>query len=352
MVWQAPFNQPNALLGTYINSPVYRDRRDLPQPESVMGSSLAAITPPSPLPFRFHLEEEDQVQILFSSQRKMATLLAFSPQTTAFPAILDATPDDGPVWARKEFPTLEETFLQRERAASFASQTFVGEQGFPPSIAGTAYSDFSCNILSEIQRHMLETTIDDGATWSLWTEAEVLKYFNDRLKRFYIETGVIRSRQLVSASSRTISLPSDVMEVRRVIWWSSSNVPSPLTREDKWVLNNGYPDWRTASGTPIAYVEEPNPTRSVILYPYESGGQLEICYVPYPPVIGSGCQPMPIPAIFSHVIKYGIMADMFAKEGEANDADRSRLCEQRWENGIQLARLFIGRWSSGDNGNG
>jgi hypothetical protein len=245
---------------------------------------------------------------------------------------------------------LDELFLEEWQAQEMAALTFDSEVPFPGRTPSGSYTDYSCLILSEIQRHFLESTIDGGATWSLWSQAEVLKYLNDRLKRFFIETGVVRERQLFSASTRTVALPSDVMEVRRLIWWSSSNVPSPLTREDKWALDNGFPGWRSESGTPIAYVEEPQAGRVVTLYPFESGGTLEVCYVPYPETIGTGCVEMPIPAMFSHVIKYGVMADMLMKEGEANDNERAQLFLQRWTAGLELAKLVIGRWKA-DGGN-
>lgn len=343
MHWQSPHNPSNTSVGTYLWSPVFDDEEEEPSTD-ILGSSVIALVPPDPPALRWLMEGQDLMAEIFEDEEEEETLLADSPQWPTSLEIKELPVDEFPHFVLRYYPTLEELTEEQELWEEYEAATFDSEVPFPGRVPGSGYSDRSCNILSEIQRHFLESTIDEGATWSLWTQAEVLKYLNDRLKRFYIETGVIRERQLFSASSRTVALPSDVMEVRRIIWWSSSNVPSPLTREDKWALDNGFPGWRTETGTPIAYVEEPQTTRSITLYPYTTGGSIEVCYVPYPETIPATCSPLPIPAMFSHVIKYGVMADMLAKEGEANDNERSKFFLQRWEAGLELAKLVVGRW--------
>ena len=344
MTWQNT-HSPSGLNGTVLWSQILEDEEeDWQRPPVTEAVGGALLVPPEPLPFRWFIEADDSVLAWSEREEELGWQLADSPQWVAGPGPLSEPVDDQPIFSKREIPTLDELFIEEEKEEERAALTFDATLPFPGRTPGAAYSDYSCNILEEIQRHFLESTIDEGATWSLWTQAEVLKYLNDRLKRFYIETGVIRKRQLFSASSRTVALPSDVMEVRRIIWWSSSNVPSPLTREDKWALDNGFPGWRTETGTPIAYVEEPQTSRSITLYPYTTGGSIEVCYVPYPETIPSGCAAMPIPAMFSHIIKYGVMADMLAKEGEANDNERSKFFQERWEAGLQLAKLVVGRW--------
>lgn len=344
MFWQSPHSPSSAAVGVYLWSPVYDDDEEQGQQPEQLGSNVLSLTVPDPPAPRWIMEAQDLMAEIFEAEEEEETLLAGSPQWPTPLEIKDLPVDEAPHFIHALIPTMEELFEEWEEKAIGLADTIDSQVVFPGRTPGSSYSDLSCTILAEIQRHFLESTIDDGETWSLWTQAEVLKYLNDRLKRFYIETGVIRKRQLFSAASRTVALPPDVMEVRRIIWWSSSNVPSPLTREDKWALDNGFPGWRTETGTPIAYVEEPQTSRSIILYPYTTGGTLEVCYVPYPETISSGCVPMPIPSMFSHIIKYGVMADMLAKEGEANDNERSKFFQQRWDAGLQLAKLVVGRW--------
>ncbi len=54
-------------------------------------------------------------------------------------------------------------------------------------------------------------------------------------------------------------------------------------------------------------------------------------------------QLIPIPANFSWALKYGIMADMLGKEGEAQDVKRAKYCESRFGEGLELVKMWMGR---------
>jgi len=54
-------------------------------------------------------------------------------------------------------------------------------------------------------------------------------------------------------------------------------------------------------------------------------------------------QLLPIPANLAWAVKYGIMADMLGKEGEAQDTKRAKYCESRFGEGIELAKMWMGR---------
>jgi hypothetical protein len=49
---------------------------------------------------------------------------------------------------------------------------------------------------------------------------------------------------------------------------------------------------------------------------------------------------VPIFNDFGWVIKWGAMADLLGQEGEANDPERSKYCQQRWDEGVQLAKIM------------
>src|SRR5687768_6183754 len=107
------------------------------------------------------------------------------------------------------------------------------------------YTDTSGRILSEIQRHLLETTIDEGATWSLWTQAEVLAYLNRRISRFRKETGItVTTASLTGGvTGPTFDLPADLIAVKHVWWVDGVGDFHPLVPMDKWTADHSFPGW-------------------------------------------------------------------------------------------------------------
>lgn len=121
-----------------------------------------------------------------------------------------------------------------------------------------------------------------------------------------------------------------------------SGTKSILTRVDPEELDNGRVGWHLETGTPQLIMEEPRTPLSFRLVPTpDTDGTVRIIIVPHPGAM-EGCAPIPIPAMFVPYIKYGVMADMFSKEGEASDPQRAAYCEKRYGEGVQLARALLG----------
>ena len=48
-----------------------------------------------------------------------------------------------------------------------------------------------------------------------------------------------------------------------------------------------------------------------------------------------------VPDEFEPYLKWGVLADMLASDGQGCDPGRAAYCEQRWQEGIELARLML-----------
>lgn len=204
---------------------------------------------------------------------------------------------------------------------------------------GVDYSTLTCKLLNEIQRHVLEPTVDDGQTWTLWTKDEVLGFLNLRIQRFLIETGLNRTEASIAATAgiSEYDLPVDLMEIRRVEFDGSV-----LNRIDQATADDGMPGWPSTTGVPTDYIEEPRRSLSIQLVPPPiSSGTVKVLYVRLPDD-SVDCLPLPLPNLFTWAIKWGVIADMLAKEGEANDPVRSEAAEGRFQEGVQLALLLLG----------
>jgi hypothetical protein len=257
-------------------------------------------------------------------------------------AILDLPPDDDTIRMAKGaaddiWSLQREAKHDRKVLLSFATDQW---KGLPPYyIPATSYPGSASSLFSEIQAHMLEETINGGLTWELWDETEVLSYLNERVAKFMVDTDLLRTNAPISvlAGATGADLPNDVLQLRRVTWLDNS-MTSPTVLRPLAEFENTY--------SPPTYLQaySDNPEQSLHITfhaPPSLDGTLNISYNPYIPIY-TVASAIPLPGIFLPYIKYGIMADMLSKEGEANDPQRAEYCEKRWAEGIELANILIG----------
>lgn len=246
-----------------------------------------------------------------------------------------------PVWNQRDL-------LQRKFQATTTQE---GLRWMHPSLMPVAvYGDDICRVLSEVQRHLLEPTIDGGVTWQLWTTTEVQQAFLLRLNRFLLETGIRRKEATYTAGAfdGTAVVDQDVLEIRRVQWRYSDyrKKPRNLMRIDTKQADQGIVDWDEVTGAtePYAYIEDPSHESMMIrACPLpDDNGQLGVRYVPYGDVNFTGCGRIPIPRMFTWVVKWGLIADLLKKEGEANDPVRAAAAEEIYRNGIGLVKALLG----------
>jgi len=263
--------------------------------------------------------------------------------------LFNEPPTTNPLFFTKEGPSWYPGFVKRRKQAQIAAGlTSIESHGYNPALTPAGdYAESSASLLSEIQRHMLEGTIDGGVTWSIWTQAQVVGYLNERLQRFLLETGTIRTRGTIAGAVGTdvYDLPSDLIELRRVTWNDATNGTAVLGSIDKFQADNATPGWENSPAVPYAYIEDDvDPLSLTPVPPPSLTGTFTVEYVANPTLIttSDASVQLAIPGIFAPFVKYGIMADMLSVEGEANDPRRAAYCEQRFIEGIQLAQLMMG----------
>lgn len=198
-------------------------------------------------------------------------------------------------------------------------------------------------IITRIIYHLMENqgTDVDGTTWvgtEMFTLDDLTQAVYRRVNRFLEETGqiVTRATQTVPSGEGIIELASEWIDVRRVAWTTPEGVTTNLWRTSEYVADSQFNDWNVAPGTPEAYSVAVRPIRVLQLIPPPiDNGTLDILTVD-----SSIVTSVPVFNDFGWVVKWGAMADLLGQEGEANDPERSRYCEQRWAEGIQLAKIM------------
>lgn len=198
--------------------------------------------------------------------------------------------------------------------------------------------------MEQLQRMLIEAP-DAGATWpsGLWTRAEVLGYINNRQDRFLKETLLISSwlSTPVSPGQSQQDLPESWLATRNAfIVQDGHTLPlRPVSRREADCM---LPEWETDLGTPLGYISEEWATRQMALVPAPLvDGVLHLFAALVGAVVdGSGIQ-LTIPDDCEPYLMYGVLADMFGKQGRAYDAPRATYCESRFDEGVQLAQALL-----------
>lgn len=203
-------------------------------------------------------------------------------------------------------------------------------------------------ILSEIQRVTIEGAGDGGATWpsGMWTQAEVVGYLNQRQNRLLAAIGLLWkvAETAITTGQADQDAPVDWIATIFVAYKSAAGVYTELPKLSQLELDLILPTWPSATATtPKGYYEaEGNETLTTFVAPIPTavGSALERYYV----FLGTALTALGVnftaPDEFVPTIKYGVLADMFAKVGQAQNLELAQACEQRWTEGVELGILM------------
>lgn len=259
-------------------------------------------------------------------------------------------------WASAELDVYLDEAL---RAWSAVSQAWK-ERGTLSTSSGTAFYDLTSslspstlrgqtltdtNLVTDIQYALLEPAT--GTSWTgseQFTLSQVSNALQRRRDQFLVETGCHLTEVTTAVGSPPAGrqvLTDSVIDVRRAVWQSAEGYYTILWRDDEHAAQSYDESWLQNPGTPNSYSVSASPPLTVQLFPPPiSSGDLNLITVSS----GAALDPangvvMGIPNDFCWVVKWGALADLLGKDGQAYDPARAAYCEQRWQEGIALARI-------------
>lgn len=233
------------------------------------------------------------------------------------------------------------------------SQPFYDLSRELPALLGYHVTDQ--DLITEIEYHLLEPP-----TPTVWTGTDqfalqdVVSALQRRRDQFLLETGMVLTRAtypIAPPPDGRIQLDQAIVTVRRVAWRNTDSVVTPLNREDVWNFTHFAPRWIQTPGrqpvVPSGYsVGETPPLVLQIAPPPSDTGVLDLVSVVRGATLGG---PVPvlmgIPDDMTWICKWGALADLLNKDGLAMDAERARYCEERWKQGIQMAKTASSVWA-------
>lgn len=202
-------------------------------------------------------------------------------------------------------------------------------------------------ILAEMQRLTLEGVGDLGATWpsGMWTLAEVLGYLNQRQNQLLAATRLwwTRLETAITTGQANQPAPADWIATVFMAYKSSAGLYRELPKMDALELDFALPTWPGASATsPRGYYEVDGDTLTTFVAPIPTdvGSGLERYYVALGTALTQAGINFSVSDEFVATVKYGALAEMFAKVGPAQNLALAAACEERWQEGLELGMLM------------
>jgi len=222
-----------------------------------------------------------------------------------------------------------------------------------------SYNVFDQEMIAELQLALIEpVNVTSWTGTEMFTFNDVLLALQRRRNQFLVETGCVVTHITIPAPPTpigridlTVAGGSDsIIDVIREAWVSlipGTGTPStiyPMFASDEYAGDAFSPNWNITAKIPLSCSIVATPVLQLQLIPIPlDKGILDLLVV----LAGADLNPssgmngvlMGIPDDWTWVVKYGALADLLLKDGPARDADRASYCSQRWDQGLELARL-------------
>lgn len=206
-------------------------------------------------------------------------------------------------------------------------------------------------ILNEIQYALLETP-NNGASMSsqLWTIAEVIDALNKAQQIFMKDTGLLLDHAALVTTPNVFRqpMPENWIIIHRVSWATYAGVFTALGRADSYEADAGITNWATTTAArPQIYMDAELPTLEIQIAPASyNGGILHVLYVAEPDQVSNTGVLMTVVDEFIPYVKWKTLSILLTKIGRAADPARADYCNQRYNEGVAVARTLLKSWKA------
>jgi hypothetical protein len=220
------------------------------------------------------------------------------------------------------------------------------------------------DLYTQLQYHLLEPI-----AWNPWTGAstqftadDLLNAIQRRRDEILSITGCTITRRLIPAVAGRIALPDTVLDVRRMAYLPQALIGIPygvgpygmgpygfsiyggvsastVWPDDTWAEQSYNRNYTIApAGTPQTYLMSTQPPISFDTdRPPGGAGNYELLTVEAGPTLSvTTPTTLAVPDDWTHVIKWGALADLLSRESLSRDPTRATYCEQRYRMGLKM----------------
>jgi hypothetical protein len=209
------------------------------------------------------------------------------------------------------------------------------------SLRGYTVTDQSLYLI--MQYHLLEPATGINP-WPVngsiqFSADDFLNAVQRRRDEILSTTGCTVNRRTVPAVGGRITLPDTVIDIRRIAYLPAIGSPSTLWPEDTWAEMSFDPNYvQNPAGTPITYLQSTQPPISFDTDRAPgSAGSYEVLSTDAGPALSvATASTLLIPDDWTHIIKWGALADLLSRESNAKDSLRAQYCEGRYRMGMKV----------------
>jgi hypothetical protein len=206
-----------------------------------------------------------------------------------------------------------------------------------------AYTLRDSDIYLLTQYHLLEPSVGVNPWTGVSTQfsaSDLLDGLTRRRNEAVSLAGCTITRRTTPAIAGRIALPDTVLDVRRIAYLPNAIFSQPnsvLWPEDAFAeqaFNRNY--LQAAPGTPSSYLLSTQPplTFDVDVPPAFIGNYELLTVEALAAFTAATPSPLNIPDDFAFVLRFGLLADLFNREGNSKDALRAKHCEQLYRMGL------------------
>lgn len=243
------------------------------------------------------------------------------------------------------------------------------DRGQFPTVANQAIYDIPSNLLSgteeivgynvtdqdllvDIKIALMEDsqnlTVNAWNGSSQFTLQDVQDAIEKTRNEFMLRTSLVLTNSVIDAGSppiNVVSLPDAVIDIQRVAFKADDDDSNTyqwlaLDKSDELQSNYYNPTYFNDSGIPKSYSQFLTEKVGIQLMPVGSlNGELDLITIQNPANLNltTGVL-LNTPDDLSWIIKFGALAYLLSKDGEARDIGRFTYAKQRYEQGLQVAR--------------
>jgi hypothetical protein len=206
------------------------------------------------------------------------------------------------------------------------------------------YTVTDTTLFEEIEYHLLEPPTPAYSGSEMFTNADLVNALQKRRDQFLLETGSVIVHSVQSGAQTNdgrVALADSVIDIRRIAYLNSLGAYTVLWRSSESEANSFQYGWWGVPGPPGAYsVVEPAPVVVQIIPVPNIPGSLDLLTISAGATLNpSSGVVLGIPDDFSWVVKWGALADLLTRDGQASDPLRAQYCQRRWIEGVRLAKL-------------
>lgn len=210
------------------------------------------------------------------------------------------------------------------------------------------------DVLAWINRDLVENISVVNPTSDLFTLAGLLELIKKQYNLFQSETNLVLSQLTLNviAQNREVILPDNVIDIVHAKF-ISDDYTSTVNRQDEQAIAYFDLDSLLEEYAPQYYSTVYSTENKLKLYPSPIvSGTLELL------IIKSQDTSTPItvdtiinlPNNLVPYLKFGVEADIFSQDGLINDPVRMTYCRKRWDEGIQIGKVYSAILTTQANG--